>query len=399
MPKRVSFQPIYDPEKDAWKIDVPARFSDTGKRCRRFFETQEKAKTYGEQLKNQTRRFGEAGTLLPPAQAEEALQAFERLNGTGFTLLEAVERLLAEEERKKASLPFGEVFERYLTSRKFSERHERSMQQAKALLSHHTKTLVESITAEDVEKALAGLAPSTWNLRKRELSTIFNYAMRKGWCTHNPLLAVDSHKLTVQEREVFSVADVKALLNTADQAQDELRGMLPYLAVGIFAGIRAERELLQLRWEHVDLVEGQIDLPAEITKKTRRRSVPIEPCLQKWLEHYRDTGGDTSGFVCPWRTKRAVDKRRRKLCETAEVAWPQNAMRHSFASYWLAKHGDLNKLALALGHSGGLEVLHRHYHRAVKQRDAMKFWEVEPPRNDGGKVIHFSSRKLSSGIL
>jgi hypothetical protein len=31
-----------------------------------------------------------------------------------------------------------------------------------------------------------------------------------------------------------------------------------------------------------------------------------------------------------------------------------------------------------MGHTGGLEVLHRHYYRCVRQADAQAFWAIQP---------------------
>lgn len=56
----------------------------------------------------------------------------------------------------------------------------------------------------------------------------------------------------------------------------------------------------------------------------------------------------------------------------------QNALRHNYAAYWLAEHGDLNALARQMGHISGLTTLRRHYYRAVSKSDAGEFWDIVP---------------------
>jgi hypothetical protein len=53
-------------------------------------------------------------------------------------------------------------------------------------------------------------------------------------------------------------------------------------------------------------------------------------------------------------------------------------MRHSFCSYWLAKHEDINRLVLLTGHDDP-DTMWRHYHRGTRKADAEKFWAIRPP--------------------
>jgi integrase len=137
----------------------------------------------------------------------------------------------------------------------------------------------------------------------------------------------------------------------------------------------------RLQWRDIDLDEGMIDLPANITKRGRRRSIPIEPALKAWLQKHIELCGRQQGRVCKWGTVQ-LRRNREKLCRRAGISWQQNWARHSYASYWLAKHGDLNKLALHMGHTGGLEVLHRHSNRCVRQADAETYWDITPPSEE-----------------
>ena len=65
--------------------------------------------------------------------------------------------------------------------------------------------------------------------------------------------------------------------------------------------------------------------------------------------------------------------------------WPQNAARHSFASYHLAQHQDAAKLALEMGNSPAM--VFGHYRELVKTKDAEKFWSIRPSKAAQKKVM------------
>jgi integrase len=57
--------------------------------------------------------------------------------------------------------------------------------------------------------------------------------------------------------------------------------------------------------------------------------------------------------------------------------WPENCLRHSFASYHLAVHGDAVKTAAQLGHMS-VKLIHDHYKALVLKFDSEKFWALRP---------------------
>lgn len=146
----------------------------------------------------------------------------------------------------------------------------------------------------------------------------------------------------------------------------------------------------RLEWGDIDFAEGFIDLRAAITKRGRKRSIPIDGASAAWLASHTARYGIQSGPIAPW-SGSTLRRRLRRLHEVAGVERLQNGLRHTFASYWLATHEDLTRLAVILGHAGGLDVLHRHYHRAVKKREAERLWKIRPGV-DAVNVIPMSSR-------
>jgi len=57
--------------------------------------------------------------------------------------------------------------------------------------------------------------------------------------------------------------------------------------------------------------------------------------------------------------------------------WPNNALRHSFASYHLAMHEDAATTAFLMGHRDS-NLVYSTYARAVRRSDAVKWWKIMP---------------------
>ena len=54
--------------------------------------------------------------------------------------------------------------------------------------------------------------------------------------------------------------------------------------------------------------------------------------------------------------------------------WPDDVLRHTFATYWLTRHPDRNRLADQMGNS--VAVISRHYRRAVPKAEGEAFWAI-----------------------
>jgi hypothetical protein len=71
--------------------------------------------------------------------------------------------------------------------------------------------------------------------------------------------------------------------------------LIPWLTMGLFAGIRPD-ETLRLDWEEIDFEGRQIDLPAKKAKGRTRRIIPMEDNLIAWLKPCRPESG--KGKIC-----------------------------------------------------------------------------------------------------
>jgi integrase/recombinase XerD len=374
MPRSAQFVPIKTPK--GWMVSIPPALSDSGTRQRRFFDKKAEAEGFGEKLKIRTKHHGIYSKVLTPSEEDQAAITLKLLSDAGIktSLVEIVGQHIASIEKSKASVPFLQAFNAFVKSKKRRPAYQLALKALGKITGPLHQKLVRDVTPSDLEEILAGMGPAHRNQRMRELRAVFNYGLKKGWTDENPILAMDFVHRQVAEPEVYEPSELARLLATADRTEHRL---IPLLCLGAFGGIR-QHEILRLHWRNIDLTERSIDMSGEQTKKGRRRSVEINETLLAWLQWYLGKYGLQSGPVSAWSGIWSVRIPTRKLHKEAGVQLKPNALRHSFASYFLAEHGDIDALVLALGHRGSPTVLWEHYHRAVKKSAAKAFWAITP---------------------
>ena len=105
--------------------------------------------------------------------------------------------------------------------------------------------------------------------------------------------------------------------------------------------------------------------------------------LKDWLSCHRSHGGSTKGTVCPHPHMTLRRYFRKIRSRSGLIPWHQDVLRHVFASAALASDWrDIGKLCLELGYSSQ-KMLHRHYARSMRRKDAEAIFHVKPmtPKN------------------
>jgi integrase len=165
-------------------------------------------------------------------------------------------------------------------------------------------------------------------------------------------------------------------------AQKHNPQLVPFLAVSFFCGVR-RAEALRLDWSALDLHENFVKLPAAITKTRQGRYIEISENCKAWLAPYATDASPVVQF-----TPDVLRKRLGALKAIHKIRTIKHGMRHSFASFWLAKHGDINQLCRFLGHDDP-ETSFKHYAKAATRREAEKFWAIMPKAATAKRVIAF----------
>ena len=151
--------------------------------------------------------------------------------------------------------------------------------------------------------------------------------------------------------------------------------MLPFFAIGCFAGLRPE-EIKRLKWQDIDLVKREIYVPPEVSKIGMDRNVPMSENLVQWLELIPEPA--RRGEIYWRRAQFETVRRRAKLLSR----WTHDVMRHSAASHLFAKTQNYEATLASMGH--GLQIFLRHYKRAVSQKQGEEYFDIRPGNARGG---------------
>ena len=368
-----------------------------GKRERLGFDTLAKAKTHAAILSTKIENEGTAVLSLSNASRLDAVEAMKALRGKaslldaaafwmrhnggedGVTVEEAGRRWLAE-LRRQGCRPTT------IRARTFM---------VDSIVRFMGKKPVAAVTRGDLEKWMEGKTGQTWDTYRRTARALLQYATEEKLADYNVAAALRPVRADEKLPVPFTVAAVSDILRAAEKYAPEV---VPVLAVQFFCGLRPT-EALGLRWEHVDFKSKTIRVLPETSKVRRTRIVsPISAAALAWLAPYRKTRGPI-GITTPSQqsyfmhrkpcgpdyvqkgvpiAERQPDQRPKGLLAAAGVDWIQDGPRKTFASAHYALHGDAAKLASILGHTGGHDVLFRHYRGLMKKGEARRFFAIRP---------------------
>jgi len=330
----------------AWKVDIPASLA--GKRQRRFFRTRREAESYAADFLDASLRGGVSSAL----DGNTVAQAWSRY-------LESKLSMVGRRQAESLRLHGARVLE---------------------ILGHYRLSV---LTLRDVERYVfrEGWSKRTqWNALSY-LRTFLRWCQRRDLVSRNvaDLLAEEVEK-PQSELEILSPDEMALLLKIT--RRDPL--MRVFIVLGGFAGLRSA-EIMRIDWADIKTVDGEIHVRRGVIKKTRgmrERFVVINATCAKWLPK------SGAGPVVP-HTLRAFQRRveaflARLRAEVGEdpvggakrwQRWPQNCLRHSFASYLLAIRQDAGYVAYQMGHTSA-NMVYQTYARAVRVQEAKRWWEL-----------------------
>ena len=274
------------------------------------------------------------------------------------------------------SVTYLELFNRYLAFKQnCSQKYLKELRITRDRFPSLHPLLVCDITAhETLEPLLARCAPALATPRcaiGEPCSTTGSNAVTSSL---NPVERLDFIASERREVEILELDEIARLLN---DALDNDLPLLPFLVLGFFCGIRPEGELLKLEWRDIDWRGREVIIRPEVSKTKRRRFPKLSKNAIAWLNEYRLRGGTTEGKVVVWGKENLRHHRLANRARAGVTRWPHQGMRHSFCSYWLALHKDVNELVLQSGHDDP-NTMWRHYHKGARRAEAVKFWTINP---------------------
>lgn len=268
-----------------------------------------------------------------------------------------------------AGYSVAEAINDFLVAKARAQRSDRYLRAIKNSLSKFCRGRGhQALTAVTPEQIEIWLMESTWAPRTKEgylsdVSILYNFGIRRGWCSNNPAKAVE---LPDAEDSIIGIHTPEQTRVVMDLARATDLNIMRCLALRYFAGMRAIEAECQQE-EDIKAADGTLIVTRAKRRTRARRRVTVLPVLSAWLAvggslPLRDTGRRMAEFA--------------KAVEAAGVPWPQNAPRHSFCSYHLAQWENAGKTALEAGHSE--QMLFHHYRALVTKADAAKFWAIYP---------------------
>jgi len=350
------------------RLKFVVNYREAGKRKRKFFETKEQAQSFAAFKNAELRKFGVEGAEFSSRLREEAAECVERLSAYGKTLTDATDFLVAHLKASERSITAAALVEQLIAAKKADGMSKRYIEDLRSRLPRFAKKfdgqMVATITSTEIDNWLRALevGATTRNNFRRTLVMMFNHAIARGYATDNPAAKTAKAKVVDSPPGILTVQQTARLLEAAPPE------LLPYVAIGAFAGLR-RAELERLDWSDVHFDADLIEVTAQKSKTARRRFVKIQPNLRAWLLPVRKH----MGKVTPDNFPKQLDAAR----EAAGITeWPDNALRHSFASYHLAHFKDAAALALEMGHTDS-GMIFNHYRQLVRPKEAERYWNIK----------------------
>jgi integrase len=401
MPKLPSFSPLPsgNPSRP-WVINVPAKWSESGKRERQFFESKARAKTHGDlqtiRIAKQKVKEADQGPLLSPVEREIAAAIFRLLaDRPPHVALDMVAAQIDREAARTASVTVARLFELYMAEcevktrkgRKLSESYRTQVKYTGPRFSAIHDIVLTDLTRLEIEECIQTVSPAMRNSLIRVIAAALEFGKDKGWCKENPARGIQKSDTGELEIGILTPLQAAKLMVATIRLFPDL---VPAMALMLFAGIRPQREITRLRWEHIRLKDKVIFMPGEITKTGFQRYVQIEPNLAAWLQWHINQERACKGpvVILIHRTTRKNDKNhprqhsfRNQLeairAEARITPWPQDGARHSYASYWMAINRDEDQCRDNMGHRTKDE-LQKHYRKHVQEAVAKRYFAIRP---------------------
>lgn len=368
-------------KRKPWMVDI----YKNGVRTRTCYATEKEAQQAAMREAGNLVSEGMQALALDREQRLDAGRALGILKGTA-TLEAAAEFFMNHSVAGEAGKPVREVVADLLQAKRSANRRPGTLRDSQSRLNRFVEAFGDrplgTITLHDLERWLAGLAvgPVTRDHYRRYVVSLFKYGQRRGLCDRNPALGLAK---SGRDERMPSILTPKQAQDLLEAAQVHALEMVPFFAVGLLAGLRPMNELARLDWRNIDFKARTILVDPATAKRRRSRYVKMSANLIEWLTPYRRTSGTV--FYSRRLFRKVVDK-------AGIATWTPDVMRHSFASYHLAAHGDANSTALQLGHAGAPGILFDHYRALAKPKDARAFWRIKPKAS---KVIPFPKRQTA----
>ena len=332
---------------------------------------------------------------LTPEQRLDATRALAML-GDRASLVAAAHTWLRMNPGLEA-VTVSTLFEKHVADIAARNRRQKTIQTRRQFLQRFAKDFgtraASSVTTAEIEEWLKLRIPDrSFNTVRFCLHVAYEFALKQRFVDSNPVAPIERKQYEHSEPTFWPVDQIAAVLRAsakrdADNAERQSKWkepgepwipLTPNLALCAFGGLRPV-EAERLDWANVNFDAKVIRVPAAISKTKRGRIVPMEKTLTAWLLPYRKATGPVSPTAITIRRGRKVVLKRLKM----KTQWPQDILRHSFATYWMALRSHEGRLAEMMGNSPG--IVQRHYKGLTTRSEGARYFRILPSAT--GKIL------------
>ena len=404
LPPGIGVSPNTNGTKEYWKVRLGKKFTG-GQVVTKNFDTLKHAKEWifgaNHQKGGEAQKFaaapgnvvtlketaGKTAFSLSTRELDEAADAFRRCKAAEMTLTEAVSFAIKHHRPTGGKIAIKDAIAELINWKQRKGKRPRYLEKLEAKLQRFSrylpaKTMLNEVTQKTIENYLASLgqAPAGEVIEARHISVLFGWARKRGYVAENPVGKIEKPDIDRKPPTIFTPGEALALLKAAAE-------LTPWVAVGLFAGLRPE-EAQRLSWEEIDFSHRHIDLPAHKSKTRDRRIIPFLGCLDEWLLPYRQKSGsiaplnfrkrfwamaERAGYRAPQEEGNAEP-----VSKITAPGWPKDVLRHCFGSYFLAQSKSSGTTAEYMGHRDA-KMLYKYYREVIKDdADIEAFWALNP---------------------
>jgi integrase len=318
--------------RSPWKLELRASFY--GKKIRRFFQSEAEAFSEGNALVATIREKGTQGLY----------------GEDGMSVAQALRMWSVEAEGKSKS-------------------HADKIAATVKELSEVLKGPVARVEPLAIDRWLKTLGGSETSRAMwfRYARMFFRWCYRMRFIDRSPLDGLRPPRAT-PGRNILTPEQMAALLKAP--MGDDVKALV---LLGGFAGLRTV-EVARMNWEDIDCKTKQIHVRPEVSKQhdgMLQRIVDMtEPLVKRRKFFEKKTGRIVTTSV------EALHERRRKVAlALGWQGWPDNALRHSFATYHLGRCGNPGLTAYQMGHTSP-SMVQRVYAVPAVRADWKAFWRI-----------------------
>lgn len=361
-----------------WRVTVPAKLSETGKRRDQYFDTKKEAEKF---ISNTLGEREEHGKQAASSEERYWIQVAKKELGNLDKLRDVLDHW-ARTGRGVQEISAFKATELFIADRSTAGLNPKTMDDIRWRIRGFGKAFADAplhqITPGQIEGFLkthtAGWSRQSFYKRIRPF---FTYAHRQRWLMENPIHELDSPETPRSDRKVYTPQEFKSLLDKSMFDDPEIALFIALSGLAFFRTRELVRRLKNepvLEWSDILLDRDEIHVREEVGKHTKRQSnerfPPIHPVLKNLFCLRAEIA--RNGRVVNVSIRR-FRERLHAVFNRAEVEFVENGLRKSAISYWLAAHPD-HGVAQVSKWAGSSESTVRRYYMRILTKEKGEAW-------------------------